>query len=319
MRVLVLGGGGFIGRHIVRRLSAANHNVSAFSRHSAGSELPVILGDRDRLEESAAAFHDLRPDMVVDTLAFTESQACGLVNAFRGIAKRAVALSSGDVYRAYDILHRRVERPLDPTPLTEQSPLRERLFPYRGVPVPAVDFNTDKYDKILVERAVQADPDLPATILRLPMVYGPGAYESHKRRFRPYAKAMWEGQRTILLDQRTAQWRAPWGYVSDIAEAVRLAAENDKAAGQIYNVCEKDAPNLRGWIDELGEVISWRGRIVVADQPDSPFNLPRDLNLDQNLDMSAEKIREELGYCETVSRREAVAITVQWEQQHPPR
>ena len=45
-------------------------------------------------------------------------------------------LSSGDVYRANDILFRRVEGAIEPTPLTESSPLRERFYPYRGIPIP---------------------------------------------------------------------------------------------------------------------------------------------------------------------------------------
>ena len=48
----------------------------------------------------------------------------------------------------------------------------------------------DNYDKILVERAVMGHAQLPATILRLPMVYGPGARDGNKRRFWGYLKRM---------------------------------------------------------------------------------------------------------------------------------
>jgi hypothetical protein len=118
----------------------------------------VIVGDRNRLEASAREFGELRPNVVVDAIAFTEEQAKGLGRAFNGIAKRIVVLSSGDVYRANDLLFRRITGPLDPTPLRESSPLRDRLYPYRGTPVPPVEgFSWDDYDKVVVERAVMSN------------------------------------------------------------------------------------------------------------------------------------------------------------------
>jgi hypothetical protein len=50
---------------------------------------------------------------------------------FKGLARRVVAISSGDVYRAYDRFRRADPGSPDPTPLMEASPLRDRLFPYR--------------------------------------------------------------------------------------------------------------------------------------------------------------------------------------------
>jgi nucleoside-diphosphate-sugar epimerase len=324
MRVLVIGGTGFIGRHILRRLLAHGHQVTVFCRGSVVAGVPedvrVIVGDRNRLESSAAAFGDLRPDVVVDVIAFTEEQAKGLMATFSRIAKRIVVLSSGDVYLATDLLFRRIQGAVDPTPLNELSPLRDRLFPYRGVPVPPIErFSWDDYDKVLVERNVMANPELPATILRLPMVYGPGDYDGQKRRFWPYLKRMDDGRPAIILDQRTARWRAPWGYVEDVAEGVGLAVEKDRAAGQVYNVGEADGLDLQGWVRELSAVVGWRGRIMVVDEQCPAPNLPRSLNLDQNLDMDTTKIRSDLNYHETMSRRETLERTVTWDRDHSPK
>jgi len=324
MRVLVLGGTGFLGRPITRRLLAAGADVTVFHRHATRDvDLPravhVVHGDRNALDRSVALFREIRPDVVVDTIAFTHHQAEALVDAFRDVARRLVVLSSGDVYRANDILFGRIEGNIELTPLTESSPLRERLYPYRGIPVPAaygIDWND--YDKILVERAASADSRLPATILRLPMVYGPGDDDGRKRRFMPYMKRMDDGRAAILLDRRTANWRAPWGYTDDIAEAVRLCVEDDRAAGEVYNVGESDGIDMEGWIRELAAVAGWTGRIVLADQSCPAPNLPRHLNLDQHLDMDTTKIRRELGYRETVSRREALSRTLAWDRAHPP-
>jgi nucleoside-diphosphate-sugar epimerase len=324
MRVLVLGGTGFIGPHIVRRLSAQGHQVTIFRRESNFAGLPngvgVIVGDRNRLGASAREFDDLRPDVVVDVIAFTEEQAKGLMRAFSGVARRIVVLSSGDVYRANDLLFRRIPGTLDPTPLTESSPLRDRLYPYRGTPVPPIEgFSWDDYDKVLVERAVMSNAELPGTVLRLPMVYGPGDRGGQKRRFWAYLKRMDDGRQVILMDQQTARWRAPWGYVEDVAEAVRLAVENERAASEVYNVAEADGLDLQGWVNEMATVVGWRGRIAVVDEPCPAPSLPRNLNLDQNLDMDTVKIRRDLGYQETLSRREALERNVAWDREHPPK
>jgi hypothetical protein len=39
-----------------------------------------------------------------------------------------------------------------------------------------VPWADESYDKIPVERAIMGDPGLRSTVLRLPMIYGPGDY-----------------------------------------------------------------------------------------------------------------------------------------------
>lgn len=318
MRVLILGGSGFIGSHITQRLVKRGHDVAVFARSPTPiADAELILGDRNHLQASSAAFRAFRPEVVVDAIAYTEQQAHGLMAAFQSIAQRLVLLSSGDVYRAYDIFYRRTDRPPDPAPLAEDSPLRDQLFPYRGVPLAIEGFNSDDYEKILVERVAISHPELPATILRLPMVYGPGDSTGQKRRFWAYLKRMEDRRPAIVLDERTARWNAPWGYAEDVAEAVRLVVENPSAAGEIYNVCDQEPLDVRSWIQELAAVAGWSGDIVVVDRECPAPSLPRKLNLDQRLDMDSHKIRRHLKFQEMFSRRQALSRTATWDLDHP--
>jgi len=324
LRVLILGGTGFLGLPIAHRLLASGHEVTIFHRGTSPVNLPkgvgIVLGDRNQLDQSADDFRRLRPDVVVDCVAFTQQQAESFVQVFRGVSRRVLVLSSGDVYRANDILFGRVTGAIEPTPLGESSALRERLYPYRGMSIPqAYGINWDDYDKILVERVLLSDGDLPATVLRLPMVYGPGAREAVKRRFYAYLKRLDDGRPAILLDERTARWRAPWGYTGDVAEAVRLVVENERTAGEIYNVGESDGFEIETWIRELAAVVGWTGRVVVVDEPCPPPSIARQLNLDQHLDMDTTKLRHDLGYHETMSRREALEKTIVWDREYPPK
>src|SRR5579862_1312923 len=149
MRALVIGGTGFIGPHVARELLRQGHSVAVFHRGKSKMDLPVehILGDWSDLPK-------LRPraDVVIDLILSSERQARELMDTFRGVARRVIAASSGDVYRACGILHGSEEGPLQENPLTEDSQLRGKLQTYpkellkklRESVYPWVD---DDYDK----------------------------------------------------------------------------------------------------------------------------------------------------------------------------
>jgi len=323
MRALVLGGTGFLGVPFVHRLVARGHCVTVFHRGVTCAELPEsvehILGDRNDLPTYSKQFQSFAPEIVVDTIAATREQTSTLMRVFAGIARRVVVLSSGDVYLANDVLNRKKPGPIQPTPLSETALLRTTRYPYRGVPTPAIPWaDSDNYEKIDVEEVALATPALPGTILRLPMLYGPGAYDARNRRFFPYLKRIDDGREVILLNNAFAEWRAPWGYTENIAEVVALTVENESAAGQIYNVCEQGRPTIADWIRDIATVTGWRGKVLIIPRPCPPPDLSSQLNLTQNLDMDSTRIRAELGYREVVGRIEALAQTAAWEREHPP-
>ncbi len=276
-----------------------------------------IFGNRADLLSYIGRFRSIRPEIIVDVIAGTRRQAQLLLDTFRGLALRTVVLSSGDVYFANDVLHRKEPGPIQSAPLKETALLRNRRYPYRGLPVPAVSWvDSEDYEKIDVEEVVLSDASLPGTILRLPMVYGPGDYDGMKRRFYAYQKRMDDGREVILLNQAMARWRAPWGYTENVVEAVALAVQNERAAGQIYNVCEEGRPTMADWIRDLAAVTHWPGRILITSKPCPPPDLSGQLNLAQDLDLESSKIRADLGYREPVNRIDALSQTVKWDRQH---
>ena len=124
-----------------------------------------------------AEFRAVSPDVVVDVILSSGHQAREVVDVLRGIARRVVAISSCDVYRACGLLHGSEPGPLEPVPLTESSALRTRLQTYPPDRIAMLrqvfGWLDDEYGKIPVEREILRDAALPGTILRLPMVYGP--------------------------------------------------------------------------------------------------------------------------------------------------
>lgn len=306
MRVLVLGGTRFIGLHVVKQL-AQGHEVAVFHRGPAAS-LPAgvrqIQGDRRGLAEYAEDFRCFRPEVVVDMIAFTEQDARSLVATFSGLVGRAVVISSGDVYRAYGVFLG-LEQGLEPTPLKEDAPLRQALYVHRAAASGPDDLLYD-YEKILVERVVLA---MPTTVLRLPMVYGPGDYQ---HRLSPYLRRMAE-RRAIVLDEGLAGWRCLRGHVENVAAAIVLAVTNP-TAGQAYNVAEPTAYSELEWVTRIAEATRWDGKIVTVPKG----RLPVPFNTDQDLVTDSSRIRVELGYTEVVAPAEALRHTVYWERQHLP-
>ena len=92
MRVLVVGGTGFIGPRVVRRLVDGGREVAVFHRGRKEADLPEgverVRGDRRKLGEHAGELRRLAPDvvldMVLDMVPMNERDARGLIGAFRG-------------------------------------------------------------------------------------------------------------------------------------------------------------------------------------------------------------------------------------------
>jgi nucleoside-diphosphate-sugar epimerase len=322
MHVLVLGGTKFIGPDVVRYLVADGHAVTVFHRGQTEADLPPevqhVHGDRDALHAHRDAFAHLAPDVVVDMRPLGEADARAVVETFAGLTGRVVAVSSADVYRAYGRLTGTEPGAPDPVPLTEDSPLRERLYPYKGEQPRAADDPArwmDDYDKILVERVVLGAPDLPGTILRLPMVYGP---RDGQHRFRDYLRRMDDRRPAIVLGEDTARWRAPRSYVENVAAAIARAATDRRAAGRVFNVAEPQVPTEAELVHELTEAAGWKGEVVVVPPDRLPPGLAADGDLAQDLVLDSTRIRRELGYVEPVDRATAIARTIAWERENPP-
>ena len=249
MRILVISGTGFIGAHAVRSLAGMGHEVTVFHRGQTEADLPSEVRHLHAPEFQCTPncniarwtddFRRLHPEVVLYMVPIGEQDAEGVMSTFKGIARRVVAISSIDVYRAYGVLHRTEAGPTEPVPLTEDAPLRQKLYPYRGdPPTKSPEEPGYWYDKILAERRVMADPQLAGTVLRLPMVYGPG---DGLHRLFPYLKRMDDQRPAILMDESLAQWRGSRGYVENIAAAIVLALLDERAADRIYNVPSRNS------------------------------------------------------------------------------
>src|SRR5436309_3122098 len=178
-------------------------------------------------------------------------------------------------------------------------------FVKRGIPIGVMNCRSSmptNYDKILVEQVVLDQPDLPATVLRLPAVYGPG---DKGNRLRPYLQRMADGRPAILLADEQARWRWTRGYVENVAATIALAVTNGRAAGRIYNVGEHPTPAEREWVERIGAAAGWHGKVATGPADELPTRLRQPLDWRYDLHTSTFRIRRGLGYAEPVSPHDA--------------
>jgi nucleoside-diphosphate-sugar epimerase len=321
MRILVIGGNGFIGSPLLRELRKSGHEVAVFHRRAASlsDDVRQIQGDRNRLIEHRDEIAQFAPEVVIDLILSSGGQARELMHSLYGIVRRVVAISSMDVYRAWGVIHGVEHGPLEPLPITEDSPLRttRQLYSPETLKMMASIFSWlgDEYDKIAVEEAIMGDAELSGTVLRLPMVYGPG---DPLHRFFPLLKRIADGRSFALLADDLARWRGPRGYVENVAHAIAIVATSDRAAGRIYNICEEPTLPELEWQKQIANQMGWTGRFVLLPRAQVPKHLLQPENAAQHVVVSSERIRSELNYRELIETHEAIRRTIAWEQQNPP-
>lgn len=305
MKILVFGGTRFIGRAIVEALSARGHELLLVHRgESEPTDLPGaahLHAERKLLSAATDRLRDFRPEAAIDTRALTRDDAESVISVLPPDI-RTLVLSSQDVYRAYSSMHADIET--DPVPLTEESELRTERYPYRKMGIAGAA----NYDKLDVEDCYRR---VNATILRLPLVYGERDYQRREefilRRVRAKRRRIPTG---------AGCWLWSKGYVRDIANAVCLALESEKAIGETFNVCESKTVSFAKWAEQILAAAQYEAELV----PVSVNILPDDLKLTggkaQQMLSSNEKLRAVLGWKET-NQMEALKISVRWHLTNP--
>ncbi len=305
MRVTLLGGTGFIGRHVTRWLLATGADVTVIHRGRTAACVPGVRTRQADRHDSPVLTRELAaatPAVLIDMIAYTQGDMERLLEALPACLERLIVISSGDVYWTYEAF-----LGLDPAsppagPLDEQARLRERLHPYRARAAGPEDL-LHQYEKILVERTAQRGARVPVTVLRLPMVYGPG---DPQNRIGGYLSRLKAGSGLLRLNPVEAAWRCTRGYVEDVAWAIQLAALDSRAAGRVYNAGEEDAPTEIEWLRAVAAAAGWTGQ-VTSDQAAAP-SMPARWEIPLVVDTS--RIREELGYREPTGRREGLLRTI---------
>jgi UDP-glucose 4-epimerase len=246
MRVLVTGGAGFIGSHVVDRCISAGHRVTVVDNLSRGCRQSVHPAARlsvtdIRSSDLAGVFRAERPDAVIHHAALVEPRrsleaplvdagvnilgSLNLLECSRrfGVARLIYASSGGAVYGDTAVV---------PTP--EDHPARPAL-PH-GVSKLAVEQYLACWESLYGIRGLA---------LRYANVYGPRQSSLGEAGVvAVFSRRLLRGQR-VVIDGDGRQTR-DWVYVEDVAEANVVALERPDATG-VVNIgtgCETSVVEL---------------------------------------------------------------------------
>ncbi len=236
MRVLVVGGTRFIGRHTVSELLRRGHEVTLFHRgrtpNPFGDQVTELLGDRLERGSVERALGGQRFDGVAD-IAYAWDARTGarevsyVVDALGAPPGRYVYLSSVSVYGD------------GPLPLREDSPREPSLGGYSEDKIAAEDY--------LFEQ--QRRGRLNVAVVRPPFVYGPWNNIPREAWFWDRILA---GRPVIVPDG--GRTRFHWAAAKDVAWALAECLENPAAEGQAFNIAEAESVTHAEFIDRLAQV-----------------------------------------------------------------
>jgi UDP-glucuronate 4-epimerase len=302
MKVLLTGGAGFIGSHLLERLIARGDDVAVIDDFNdfydpaiKRRNLPTSgfrLHERD-IRDAAPIVDQEKPDVVIHLAAragvrpslkdpvLYESVNVGgtlvLLEACRRAGvKRFVFASSSSVYGDGKAPFREEEDDLRP------------VFPY-GV------------SKLLAEHYVRVYAELhglQATCLRFFTVYGPR--QRPDLAIRSFTAAILEGREIPMFGDGSTE--RDYTHITDILQGA-LAAIDRPEPFAVYNLGESRPVPLRRLIELLGEYAGKKP--LIRAMPEQPGDVKRTF-------ASIEKARKNLGYDPKVTIEEGLRDFVAW-------
>jgi UDP-glucose 4-epimerase len=303
MRVLVTGGGGFIGGHLVERLCAEGHDVRVVDNFSTGlrENLEPVEGDIDLVEGDIQSYerahnairgcevvfhHAALPSVLrstQDPLTSNSTNVVGTLNVLLAArdegVRRVVYASSSSVYGA-----------------NEQLPKQEDLQALPISPYAVAKLAGEGYC-----RSFHRVYGLETVALRYFNVFGPRQNPDSD-----YAAAIPRFVRAFLDDESPTVYgdgeqSRDFTYVGNVIDANLRAASAEGAPGRTYNIASGDRITLNRLLDELRALT---GRDLPARYEDAR---PGDVRHSQ-ADLT--RAATELGYEPAVSLSEGLQLTV---------
>jgi nucleoside-diphosphate-sugar epimerase len=311
-RILVTGGGGFIGSYLCEHLAPHNYIVIYDNGHRNAirythlldiSNITLITGDvldpaqlRHAMEGCQVVIH-LAAIAGIDTvikkpIVTMNVNLMGTKNALDaaidvGGVTRFVDFSTSEVYGPY------VYR-ADESGLTTQGPVGEMRWAYSVSKLAAEHLTHCYYEEY----------GLPVVTIRPFNVYGPRQVgEGAIHRF--VVAALRKETLTVYGDGN--QIRA-WCYIDDFANGVLASLERDEAVGQVFNIGDpKQTTSILGLAERIVRLTGNNTSIQFeeATMPDVQVRVP-----------SIHKARQLLGYEPTVCLEDGLSRTIAWYQEH---
>lgn len=254
MRVLLVGGTGFLGGHVRTALLAAGFEVSVVSR----GVRPVPAGvthlqcDRRDVEALGRLLEGRRFDFTVDFTAFDAADVERLLLIPYAALGRYVLISSGQVYLVTQGMR---------VPSSEEDSERPLIAePPQGTADHAEwEYGVGKRRAEGALLALRERHGVRGTILRLPIIQGEG---DTSLRLWAYLERMLDGGPIVLPDGGTQPVRHV--DAADVAQAILTLAGRRPPRHAVYNLAQADIVTLREFLSRVALAARLEARFVDA-------------------------------------------------------
>ena len=326
--MLITGGSGLLGGHIVERMSQQGHKVRALVRQTSDIEhlkttgAEIVYGNVEDYDSLVAAAKGM--DVIIHAAArvlpgwgqWRDFESCivegteNLLNAsIEAGVKRFVYVSSGTVVGKAAL----GDKPADETaPYIDVELTREAYYDHAKAKAEQIVLDYHKQGKI------------SATVVRPCMIYGPRCRLLTDRIYR-YVKMF-----PVLPGNAMA--KTALVHVHDVADCVILAATSEKSWGQVYNIGPAEIVTFRDFINSMAKatgksefkiviplgvvfasaaVMEMWGRLIRSE--DAPFLTRSDIKFVRDgMYIDSSKARKELGWQPKISIEEGCRQYVEW-------
>jgi len=225
MRCLVTGSNGFVGSWLVRALLTEGHEVKAMCRKTSDRSLleeldcSIVIGDmtdpeslKPLLAEVELVFHCAAALGAPSQEAFDAINAGGVRNLVA-----AIRASNPNLKRVVLVSSIAAGGPSDPGSLRTEA----------DEAAPISQYGRSKY-KGEEEIRKLSDTSIEITIVRPPIVYGPGSWS-----LVPLFKSV---KNRLMVEAGGPDRPLSYVYVEDLVQGIVLAGTKQEAAGQVFNI-----------------------------------------------------------------------------------
>lgn len=256
MKVLMIGGTGFISSNIVKLLIEVGHDITLVTRGESKIELfdknkvQFVYGDRHDKEFLNKLANENSFDVLFDMIAYTADESQMIIDVFAGKVPRLIHTSTISVYMVSDVIRNPIKEEDDNHPLMkfwDRNPF-------------GMQYGIDKRKCEDVLWKAHNEGKFEVSMIRAPYVCGPN--DPMKRDYFWIQRIM-DGK--PLLIPGSGDYASQHVFVEDLAKAFVDLLKTDDSKGKAYNIASEEIFSLNDYLDALCKLLSKNPERVTVD------------------------------------------------------